>query len=117
MTLFARHRQGVTLTDTGRSLLERARTLTAAASDFYEAAGTTTRHDDKKVRVGIGWGLWESVNKTRVAFKKQLPGAAIEATDVMCPDVYNDQLKEGSLDVLFARPPFDPSCDSAPVVP
>jgi DNA-binding transcriptional LysR family regulator len=115
VTLFARHRQGVTLTDTGRSLLERARTLTAAASDFYEAAGTMTRHDDKKVRVGIGWGLWESVNKTRVAFAKQLPGAAIEATDVMCPDVYNDQLKEGSLDVLFARPPFDPSCDSAPL--
>jgi DNA-binding transcriptional LysR family regulator len=115
VTLFARHRQGVTLTDTGRSLLEKARLLTTAASDFYEAAGTMTRNDDKKVRVGIGWGLWESVNKTRVVFAKQSPGAAIEATDVMCPDVYNEQLKEGSLDVLFARPPFDPTCDSLPL--
>jgi len=115
VTLFARHRQGVTLTDAGQRLLEKARMLTAAASDFYDAAGTMTRKHDKKVRVGIGWGLWESVNKTRVAFAKQSPGTSIEATDVMCPDQYNEQLKDGSIDVLFARPPFDSETDSAPL--
>jgi len=39
ITLFVRHRQGVRLTDAGASLLEKAKVLAAAASDFYETAG------------------------------------------------------------------------------
>jgi DNA-binding transcriptional LysR family regulator len=109
VTLFSRHRQGVTLTDAGRMLLEKARTLTAAASDFFEAAGQTTRDEAKKVRIGIGWGLWEAVNEIRVAYSKQFPGVTLDATDVMCPDLYNEQLQNHALDVVFARPPFDPS--------
>src|SRR5438876_5344692 len=58
VTLFVRHRQGVTLTEPGRGLLEKARLLAAAASDFYEAAGQVTRDDSNKIRIGIGWGLW-----------------------------------------------------------
>src|SRR5262245_66111967 len=48
VTLFARHRQGVTLTDTGRHLLEKARILNTAASDFFETASETTRDHAKK---------------------------------------------------------------------
>ena len=67
ITLFIRHRQGVTLTEAGQRLLEKARALAAAASDFYESANQTTRHDANKVRLGIGWGLWDTVNRIRVA--------------------------------------------------
>src|SRR5919198_4184314 len=36
--LFVRHRHGVTLTEAGRELLEKARLLDTAASDFYQTA-------------------------------------------------------------------------------
>jgi DNA-binding transcriptional LysR family regulator len=113
VTLFARHRQGVTLTDTGRHLLEKARMLSTAASDFFETASETTRNHVKKVRIGIGWGLWEAVNKIRVAYAKQFPGVTIEAVDIMCPDVYTEQLESRSLDVVFARPPFESAAVSS----
>ena len=107
ITLFVRHRQGVRLTDAGASLLEKAKVLAAAASDFYETAGQTTRNEANRVRVGIAWGLWESVNRVRVASARQFANLSIEATDVLCADHYNEQLQNGSLDVVFARPPFD----------
>jgi len=107
ITLFVRHRQGVRLTDAGASLLEKAKVLAAAASDFYETAGQTTRSEANRVRVGIGWGLWESVNRVRVASARQFANLSIEATDVLCADLYNEQLRNGSLDVVFGRPPFD----------
>jgi DNA-binding transcriptional LysR family regulator len=107
--LFVRHRQGVTLTDAGQRLLEKARALAAAASDFYESANQATRHDANKVRLGIGWGLWETVNRIRVASAAQFGNMTIEATDVMCAEQYNHQLQEGSLDVVFGRPYFDSS--------
>jgi DNA-binding transcriptional LysR family regulator len=109
ITLFVRHRQGVRLTDAGASLLEKAKVLAAAASDFYETAGQTTRSEANRVRVGIAWGLWESVNRVRVASARQFANLSIEATDVLCADHYNEQLANGSLDVVFARPPFDPA--------
>ncbi|HKF65665.1 MAG TPA: LysR family transcriptional regulator, partial [Vicinamibacterales bacterium] len=92
ITLFVRHRQGVKLTDAGASLLEKAKVLAAAASDFYETAGQTTRTEANRVRVGIAWGLWESVNRVRVASARQFANLSIEATDVLCADHYNEQL-------------------------
>jgi DNA-binding transcriptional LysR family regulator len=43
VTLFVRHRQGVTITDAGRQLLDRARMRDATASDFIETAGQSKR--------------------------------------------------------------------------
>src|SRR5688500_1744539 len=68
VTLFVRHRQGVTLTDAGRRLLEKARALDAAALDFYEAAREVASGQSNTIRVGIGWGLWDAVNSIRVEF-------------------------------------------------
>ncbi len=107
ITLFLRHRQGVKLTEAGTSLLEKAKVLAAAASDFYETAGQTTRSEESRVKVGIGWGLWETVNKIRVASARQFANITIDATDVLCADVYNEQLQHRGLDLVFARPPFD----------
>jgi len=107
ITLFVRHRQGVRLTEAGTGLLEKAKVLAAAASDFYETAGETTRSESNRVRVGIGWGLWETVNKIRVASARQFANITIDASDVLCADHYNEQLQHRLLDLVFARPPFD----------
>lgn len=106
--LFVRHRHGVTLTDQGHRLLEKARLLDSAAADFFETAGHTRR--DEKIRIGIGWGLWEAVNRVRVHSAKLAGSVTIEVEDVQCADVYNEQLRKGSLDLVFSRPPFDTTC-------
>lgn len=105
--LFRRHRLGVTLTDVGRQLLEKAKVLDAAASDFLDTAGTATYEVAHTVRIGIGWGLWEPVHRVRMESARQSERLTIDATDVFCADDYNEQLKSGALDVIFGRPPFD----------
>jgi DNA-binding transcriptional LysR family regulator len=107
ITLFIRHRQGVRLTEAGTGLLEKAKVLAAAASDFYETAGETTRSEANRVRVGIGWGLWETVNKIRVASARQFAHLTIDASDALCAEVSNEQLAHRGLDLVFSRPPFD----------
>ena len=107
VTLFVRHRHGVTLTDAGQRLLEKARLLDLAAADFVAAAKLNGRQDVPTLRVGIGWGLWDVVNDVRVEFMRRYQDVEIEATDAFCYYHYEQQLKSGSLDVVFARPPFD----------
>jgi DNA-binding transcriptional LysR family regulator len=107
ITLFIRHRQGVRLTESGSALLEKAKVLAAAASDFYETAGQTTRNQANRIRIGIGWGLWETVNKIRVASSRQFANIAVEASDLLCTEQQNEMLQNRTLDLVFARPPFD----------
>lgn len=114
--LFVRHRHGVTLTEAGRELLGKAKVLAGAAADFFDTAGQTTRDDSNRIRVGIGWGLWDSVNKIRVEYATRFTNATIEATDAMCVNDSTEQMRDRTLDVLFARPPFDEALlDSAPL--
>jgi DNA-binding transcriptional LysR family regulator len=115
-TLFVRHRHGVTLTDAGTQLLKKARALEAAASDFYSTASGSKRGDAERIRIGIGWGLWDAVNKIRVEFAKQCPDVLIEATDAYCWYDSNEQLRSRSLDVAFARPPFSPDFEVSPPI-
>jgi DNA-binding transcriptional LysR family regulator len=105
--LFTRHRQGVTLTDAGRRLLEKARTLETAASDFYETAKHSTRHDSNRLSIGIAWGLWDVMNRIRVEFVRRYPEVAIQATDAYCCEESNELLRSQAIDVMLARPPFD----------
>ena len=107
ITLFIRHRQGVRLTEAGHGLLEKAKVLASAASDFYETAGQTTRKQANRIRVGIGWGLWETVNKVRVDSSRQFANITIDASDLLCVDQQSELLQNRSLDLIFARPPFD----------
>lgn len=116
VTLFLRHRHGVTLTDAGLRLLEKARTLDAAATDFLTSARRVASGDAVPLRVGIGWGLWDAVNRIRVEFAKAAPDVPIEATDAYCWYDSDEQLKSRRLDVALARPPFDPTFEvSAPI--
>jgi DNA-binding transcriptional LysR family regulator len=107
--LFLRHRHGVTLTDAGRQLLEKARVLDGAASDFLATASRVTRDDSHTVRVGIGWGLWEPINRVRVELVRRADHPIIEVIDLYCSDEGNERLRNRSLDVIFSRPPFDTS--------
>lgn len=107
LTLFVRHRHGVTLTDEGRRLLDKARALDAAGTEFCETARTMALGEQHRIRIGIGWGLWDVVNRLRVEFSKQHPEVTFEVRDVFCSDDCHDQLKSSSLDVVFTRPPFD----------
>jgi DNA-binding transcriptional LysR family regulator len=116
LTLFVRHRQGVTLTEAGRRLLEKARALDAAGIEFCEAARQMTRAEEDRIRIGIGWGLWDVVNQLRVEFTKQRPEVTFEVKDVYCSDDVHEQLKNSELDVVFTRPPFDEGVlDVAPI--
>ncbi len=108
LTLFVRHRQGVTLTEAGRRLLDRARAWDAAAQDFAEAAKQARSTEGARVRVGIGWGLWDVVNHVRVEFAKAHPNVTVEATDAYCWFDSDEQLRTHGLDLAFARPPYDP---------
>lgn len=108
VSLFVRHRHGVTLTSAGRQLLEKARALDAAASDFTQTAKQATLGGGDRIRVGIGWGLWDAVNRIRVEFARRCPNVSIEATDAFCWYDSDEQLRNHSLDVAFARPPYDP---------
>jgi len=107
VTLFVRHRHGVTLTEAGRRLLEKARILDAAASDFCAMAQQVTCGEVSAIRIGIGWGLWDIVNRIRVEFAGRYPNVTIAATDAYCWYDSDEQLRNGSLDIAFARPPFD----------
>ena len=116
VTLFLRHRHGVTLTDAGRRLLEKARELDRAAAEFSVAAHQLSATVASEVKVGIGWGLWDMVNRVRIEFTRTHPGIAMSATDAFCWYDSDEQLRTGSLDVAFARPPFDTSFQSVPIM-
>jgi DNA-binding transcriptional LysR family regulator len=110
--LFVRHHHGVTLTESGRLLLEKARILEAAATEFYDTAQRASRGDLGTIRVGIGWGLWDVANKVRVEFAKRRPAVTIEAHDAFCADDANERLRSQKLDLVFGRAPFDGSVAS-----
>jgi len=117
VTLFVRHRQGVSLTEVGRRLLGKARALDAAAAEFALTAHQLARGELNEIRVGIAWGLWDMVNRIRVEFTHRYPDINIAATDAFCWYDSDEQLRNGTLDVAFARPPFGPECEvSAPIV-
>jgi len=107
LTLFLRHRQGVTLTEDGRRLLDKARALDAAGTEFSNTARQMARGEENRIRIGIGWGLWDVVNRLRVEFTKLRPDVTFEVRDVYCSDDCQEQLKSSMLEVVFTRPPFD----------
>src|SRR6188474_157542 len=82
VTLFVRHRHGVTLTDEGRVLLDAGRRVAAAAGEFLDTARLVTRADAHPLRIGIASGLWDAVNRVRVAYTTRCERAEISAKDV-----------------------------------
>ena len=105
VTLFVRHRHGVALTDEGRALLEAGRRLAAAANDFLDLARCVTHTDVQRLRIGLASGLWEAVTDVRKAYAERYTAIGMDVKDVDCPGVYEPELRERALDVVFARAP------------
>jgi DNA-binding transcriptional LysR family regulator len=105
------------LTDAGRRLLEKAKALEAAASDFALTAHHVACSEGNEIRIGIGWGLWDVVNRIRLEFTRRYPNITMAVTDAYCWYDSDEQLRGGTLDVAFARPPFDNTfAMSAPIL-
>lgn len=105
VTLFVRHRHGVTLTDQGRQLLDAARRLDAAANEFLDVARSVTGGEATRLRIGIAGGLWEVVNQVRLAYIDRRGRVPLEAKDVNCQQVIERELREHTLDIAFTRAP------------
>jgi DNA-binding transcriptional LysR family regulator len=109
LTLFVRHRHGVALTDHGQQLLTAARRLDAAATEFVDLARGVTRADTERLRIGVAPGLWESVHQIRVAFSRSDGPIALDVRDVHEATAYQQELRQRTLDLVFARAPVVPS--------
>ena len=109
VTLFVRHRHGVALTEQGGQLLDAARRLDAAANEFLDAARGVTRAHTDRLRVGIAAGLWESVNQVRVQYIRAHGQVCMDVKDVNCQSVYEQELRDRTLDVVVARAPVVPA--------
>jgi DNA-binding transcriptional LysR family regulator len=101
--LFVRHRAGVELTPDGRRLLERAQAALTAFRDFEEST-TAVSARPRPLCVGIGWGLWEAVERVRSHHAKRFPDARIAAED-LCTERSGTQ--ERRIDVAIVRRPVD----------
>ena len=67
VTLFVRSKQGAQLTEEGRLLLDKARDLSAHATEFMNVARSLQNREVGVIRIGIAWRLWELVNRVRHA--------------------------------------------------
>jgi DNA-binding transcriptional LysR family regulator len=101
--LFVRHRDGIELTGDGTILLERAQTALAAFREFenFTEAG---RARARPLRVGIGWGLWEAVERIRAHHARRFPDVRIAAED-LCTE--RSPTQERRIDIGVVRRPVD----------
>ena len=67
----------------------------------------------RPLRLGIGWGLWEAVERSRANHDQRFPETRIVAEDI-CSD--RSPTKARRIDVTVARTPLDPAVyDSQPL--
>jgi DNA-binding transcriptional LysR family regulator len=98
-TLFVRHRDGIELTRDGAVLLERAQVALTAFGEFEDFTRTVTSRA-RPLRVGIGWGLWEAVERIRSHHVKRFPDVRIDAED-LCTD--GSSAQDRRIDVAVVR--------------
>jgi len=111
VALFVWHRTGVEMTREGRALLEKARAVGTAVTDFENCARWVKAPGNRGISVGMCWGLWEAVNLIRAHHTKRFPEVTITAYD-MC-----DKAQEWrrQIDVAVLRPPVDSEFVSEPL--
>jgi len=109
-TLFVRRHDGVALTDDGAILLERAQAALSAFRDFEDFTRSSRA---RPLRVGIGWGLWEAVERIRSQHAKWCPDVRIAAED-LCTG--RGATQEIAVDVAVIRGHLDAQLyESAPL--
>jgi len=102
-TLFARRREGIELTADGMLLLDRARAALTAFREFEECTKSVSTRA-RPLRIGIGWGLWEAVERIRSHHATRHPDVRIAAED-LCTERSSTQ--ERRIDIAVVRRPVD----------
>jgi DNA-binding transcriptional LysR family regulator len=108
VALFERARPRVVLTTAGHRLLRQAQALVAAGEDFLNVARALRDEGIGLVKVGIGPGLWQIVDRARAHHAKRFPYVLIEAVDLMSHE-QADALLRRRVDVGFSRDPVSSS--------
>ena len=104
--LLLRDRRSVVLTDAGRIFLQEARGILNQAAHAMEAVQRAAKGELGKLRVGIGSGLGQAVNRALFEHVKSHPGVEVECQDILS-SLQNAALMEREIDVGFMRPPID----------
>jgi DNA-binding transcriptional LysR family regulator len=102
-TLFVRRRDGIELTRDGTLLLERAQAALTAFHDFEDYTKSVSSRV-RPLRIGIGWGLWEAVERIRSHHEQRFPEMRIIAEE-LCAE--RSPGHERRIDVAVTRPPVD----------
>ena len=96
------------LTAAGHRLLRQAQELVSAGEDFLSVARALKDEGVGLVKVGIGPGLWQAVDRVRTHHAKRFPYVSIEATDLMSHE-QADALLRRRIDVGISRDPVNSS--------
>ena len=104
--LLLRDRRSVMLTDAGGIFLHEARGILNQAGHAMEAVQRAAKGELGKLRVGIGSGLGQAVNRALFEHVKSHPGVEVECQDILS-SLQNAALVEREIDVGFMRPPID----------
>jgi DNA-binding transcriptional LysR family regulator len=102
-TLFVRRRDGIELTRDGAMLLERAQAAVTAFREFEDLTRSVGSRS-RPLRVGIGWGLWEAVERIRSHHATRFRDVRISAED-LCTE--RGSTRERRIDVVVSRRPVD----------
>lgn len=104
--LLVRDRRSVVLTDAGEIFLQAARGILNQADHAAESVRRAAKGELGKLRVGIGSGLGQAVNRVLFEHLKWYPGVEAECEDILS-SLQNAALVERKIDVGFMRPPID----------
>src|SRR5688572_4091131 len=83
LTLFVRHPDGIELTHHGALMLDQARRLSEAATEFAERVRTAHAYKRGAVKLGITWGMWDTVNRILAHHEARVPGVAVLGFDLL----------------------------------
>jgi DNA-binding transcriptional LysR family regulator len=104
-SLFIRRRDGIELTREGTMLLERAQAALKAFREFEDCT-KSVNSQEQPLRIGIGWGLWDAVERIRAHHEQRFPQMRIVAEDLCSA---RNPADERRIDVAVTRPPVDSS--------
>ena len=104
--LLLRDRRSVVLTDAGQIFLREARGILNQADHAMDSVQRAANGELGKLRVGIGSGLGQTVNRVLFEHVKSHPGVEVECQDILS-SLQNAALIEREIDVGFMRPPID----------
>jgi len=104
--LLMRDRRRVVLTAAGQIFLQEARGILNQAAHAMESVQRAAKGELGKLRVGIGSGLGQAVNRVLFEHVKSHPGVEVECQDILS-SLQNVALVEREIDVGFMRPPID----------